>query len=166
MLPDGTPVNKDPSKIRRFKFTPEDDAKLEQIIKHSPLPINWKNVSILMKTRSPRQCRERYNSHLSHKIGDPSWTNEEIEILHKQVSLWGRKWNIIADFLPRHTPVCIKYMWKHTISNREKNGFTSQYAKPIDNVEEEKTVDNKEQAISIFQFLDSVFDEFSEYNFF
>ena len=55
----------------RHKFTKAEDDLLKQLVlKYGET--NWMAVAAQMKTRTPRQCRERYKNYLSDKIKN-SW---------------------------------------------------------------------------------------------
>lgn len=85
---------KQPPKV---KFTPEEDAALTKIINEIGTH-DWVAVAKQMKTRNPRQCRERWNNYLKPDLVSAPWTPEEDALLEEKYSQYGAGWNTIAKF--------------------------------------------------------------------
>ena len=58
--------------------------------------------------KTPKQCRERWHTHLSPTIIDTPWSLEEQNILFKQHRVLGNKWAMIAEKLPGRTLNSVK----------------------------------------------------------
>lgn len=94
-------------KTSRQKFTPDEDARLVELVKihgnHS-----WKKIATIMKTRSTRQCRERYINYLSPNLTNGPWSAHEDKFLIEKVKEMGPRWSKIVRFFPTRSDVNIK----------------------------------------------------------
>ena len=91
----------------RQKFTAEEDQLLEKLVDELGTHA-WKKVSARMKTRSTRQCRERYNNYLAPNVTNGPWTAAEDALLEQKVQEMGQKWSKIAAFFEGRSDVNIK----------------------------------------------------------
>ena len=119
LLPDGTPPHSRNGESRN-KFTKDEDKMLIKLVKESSGHPNWRQISISMQTRTPRQCRERYQNYLSPSVNRSAWTKEEDNILINQYSIYGPKWNFIAKFIPGRTGNCARNRWQSIIRKESK----------------------------------------------
>ena len=104
----------------RQKFTPEED-----IILHDRVMMNgekdWAKIASFLKSRTSRQCRERWKNYLSPKLVHDPWTQSEDELLSKLINQFGPKWSKISNHFPGRTDVIIKNRWsllKRRLSKR------------------------------------------------
>ncbi|EAY07271.1 Myb-like DNA-binding domain containing protein [Trichomonas vaginalis G3] len=135
-LPNGTtPVRKQGE--MRSKFTKEEDAKLLQLVNDSGKTPNWRSISIAMETRTPRQCRERYQNYLRPNIEHTLWTAEEDQLLLQQYEIHGNKWNLIAKTMKGRT------------GNTIRNRFLSLYRRQHRYDKEEPVVLKKDDEMPI-----------------
>ena len=167
LFPNGQPPTHEPGSGRN-KFTKKEDEKLLKLINNelkgsskksngrkvdgmgsgriapSHL-INWRAISIAMKTRTPRQCRERYQNYLSPEITNAEWTQEEDKMIKDMFAKYGNKWNKIAKFFNGRTGNAIrnryqvilrkeaKMLRKGNVPQEEKKGTeNSQEPDPFD----------------------------------
>jgi hypothetical protein len=110
----------------RKRFTKEDDEKLMKII-HEKGSINWIVISNLMKNKTPRQCKERYEYYLCPNINQRPFTQEEDLLLIQQYQLHGSKWVSIGFHFPGRTDSQIKNRF-HKLKRyfvKMENYFTS-----------------------------------------
>lgn len=101
-------------KLKRCVFTPEEDARLHTLAQM--YSEDWKTISTLMGTRSPRQCRERYINYLAPGLANDKWTSQEDQLLIEKQKLFGKKWIHIAQFFPRRSAANIKNRWSQLVS--------------------------------------------------
>ncbi|EAY21746.1 Myb-like DNA-binding domain containing protein [Trichomonas vaginalis G3] len=95
------------SKSTRQKFTAEEDARLIELVRiHGNKA--WKKIASIMKTRTTRQCRERYINYLSPSVTNGPWSAQEDSLLIEKVQEMGPKWSKIAKFFPSRSDVNIK----------------------------------------------------------
>ena len=90
----------------------EDDAITSLVQKHGTG--NWTLIANEMsekygfKTRSGKQCRERWHNHLDPKVNKDNWSEKEENILLSKHLEYGNKWSDIAKYLPGRTDNAIK----------------------------------------------------------
>ncbi|EAY20753.1 Myb-like DNA-binding domain containing protein [Trichomonas vaginalis G3] len=120
LLPSGVPPHAG-TVGGKSKFTPEEDLKLKQIVESQKEPISWKEISRLMVTRTPRQCRERYKNYLSDSIKHEKWSDSEDVLIMQLFSEYGNKWNIISKYIPGRTSNSIRNRWKYLSKNEVAN---------------------------------------------
>ncbi|EAY02217.1 Myb-like DNA-binding domain containing protein [Trichomonas vaginalis G3] len=119
-LPNGkVPVRKQGE--MRSKFSKLEDAKLLHLVEESGKSPNWRSISYAMETRTPRQCRERYQNYLRPNIGHNLWTPQEDEFLLKQYELYGNKWNCIAKNMKGRTGNTIRNRFLSLYRRMQKN---------------------------------------------
>lgn len=119
-LPNGTkPVRKQGE--MRSKFSKAEDAKLLHLVNESGKNPNWRSISYAMETRTPRQCRERYQNYLRPSIEKSVWTPQEDEILLKQYEIYGNKWNCIAKNMKGRTGNTIRNRFLSLYRKQHKN---------------------------------------------
>lgn len=105
MEPDN-PIS-DSKRIRRNRFSPEEDRKLRQLVGNKKAP-NWNEIAYNMENRSARQCRERYINYLRVDLTTKRWTKEEDLILLDMFEKYGPKWSIISQQFSNRSSVNIK----------------------------------------------------------
>jgi len=94
-------------KSGKQKFTAEEDAKLRDYVKELGTH-SWKKIAAQMKSRTTRQCRERYINYLAPNVTNGPWTVEEDQRLIKKVVEMGPKWSKIALFFSNRSDVNVK----------------------------------------------------------
>ncbi|EAX95254.1 Myb-like DNA-binding domain containing protein [Trichomonas vaginalis G3] len=104
----------------RSKFTQKEDQKLIKLVQESGRNPNWREISNIMQTRTPRQCRERYQNYLCPRINHKDFTQEEDELILKQFSIHGNKWNAIAKMFRGRTGNMIRNRWQTLIRKANK----------------------------------------------
>lgn len=94
-------------KTSRIKFTPEEDEKLENLVKEYGVK-SWKKIASIMKTRTTRQCRERYINYLSPLVKNGPWDAKQDALLIDKVKEMGPRWSKITKFFNSRSDVNIK----------------------------------------------------------
>ena len=103
------------SNAKRGTWDYDENVKLRALVlQHgSTGPGVWQNISEKMNwTRTPKQCRERWNNFLDPRLKIGQWTEEEdrrLLFLHGQL---GNKWAQIARQLPGRTSDRVKQRYK------------------------------------------------------
>lgn len=94
------------SGMKKKKFTETEDNMIIFMVKH--LGLQWKQIAIHLRTRTPRQCRERWNHYLVKQNPKKEWTEEEDSFLMKLYQQYGPKWTKIAESMDERTSVSVK----------------------------------------------------------
>jgi hypothetical protein len=97
-------------KIVRRAFTPEEDAKLVEIVTQRP-HLNWQEIAPHLPGRSARQCRERWVEYLKPGIRVEPWTDLEDNLLLRQIELHGHRWATIAQGFWQRSDNDVKNRW-------------------------------------------------------
>ena len=94
---------------------------------------NWKLVSMCMRSRSVRQCRERWRNYLSPRVVNAPWTVAEDFLLESKFREFGPKWKTIAAFFPMRTDIQVKnrILLKQRQFERIARNFPLQFPHPI-----------------------------------
>jgi hypothetical protein len=92
------------------RFTREEDEKLRFLVRELGTS-EWVAIAGQMRTRTTRQCRERWQNYLRPDIKNGPWTEEEEELLVAKYREYGPIWRAIALFFPKRTDVDIKNCW-------------------------------------------------------
>ena len=136
---------------QRVRFTKEEDELLKQLVNNQSQP-NWNEISRYMKSRTARQCRERYNNYLRPNLVNGPWTQEEDELLIELYEKYGPKWSFISQSFNSRSPVNLK---NHHSSLISKSAIRSRQCKFGNEHEEDspnefkvsQIIQNKENAI-------------------
>lgn len=145
LLPSGFPPNAGCAG-GKSKFTAEEDIRLKQLVESTEGPVSWKEISRMMVTRTPRQCRERYKNYLRDELKHENWTEKEDQLIMQFYNQYGKKWNIIARYLPGRTSNSIRNRWKYlekndyaieeSTSSLKSSKKSPKYEEPIEAVED------------------------------
>ena len=108
--------------IRR-SFTEYEDEQIKKLVQEFG-DQNWKKIAEHLKTRSARQCRERYKNYLTPGIVNGPWTKEEDELLIQKFHEYGAKWIQIASFYPTRSEINIKNRWSSISKKMLKKNIT------------------------------------------
>ena len=109
-VPPHANVTQPPKTPVKSKFSPQEDSKLlSLVLEHGSK--NWLQISKLMGTRNPRQCRERWNNYINPDLRKDPWTPEEDKILEEKYAEIGPKWNKLARFLRNRSDNSIRNRW-------------------------------------------------------
>lgn len=81
----------------------------------------WVKISEVLKTRTPRQCREHWRHYLNKNINREVWSEEEDQLLKKLYSEYGPRWSILATFFNNRTEINVKNRWSKFERQARKN---------------------------------------------
>lgn len=104
-------------KTKRSKFEKEEDEMLKKLVDEYGAK-NWSFIASFMKSRTPRQCRDRYANYLAPCYIDREWTDFEDNIIINNYIKFGPQWSLISSFVAGRSPNAIKNRWKYHISKK------------------------------------------------
>ena len=104
--PRNPPEFQNPS-TKKAKWRPEEDKALIESVKIHGTK-NWVTVASLVPGRNPKQCRERWTSHLDPNLSHNEFTPQEDTIIILQHQANGSLWAKIAAYLPGRSATAVK----------------------------------------------------------
>lgn len=118
-------------KKTKSKFTPQEDQMLSDLVARFG-ENDWKAISFCMRTRSVRQCRERWQHYLSPRVVNVPWTAAEDFLLDQKYMELGPRWKAIAQFFPHRTDIQVKnrVLLKQRRMERIARNFPLQFPLP------------------------------------
>ena len=107
--------------------------------------LKWRAISTMVKTRSNKQCRERWQNHLSPHVCKTPWRPEEDAAVLNLGTPYKNKWAFIASHLPGRTQNQVKIRWKSLTKStrRVKKPKTTAECQASFNIPICKAEDNK-----------------------
>lgn len=109
-------------KLLKYKSFPEEVI---------PIGFSWKEVANYVRSRSAKQCRERFLNHLSPHINKDNWTVEEDEQLYQLIEQYSTKWKNICQNLPGRPSNMVKMRWRY-LERRRTNKINKKQSKKVD----------------------------------
>lgn len=111
-------------------WTPEEEEKLRELAEKYQEK-NWKKIALYFPDRTHAQCMQHWKQSLNPRVGKGAWTHKEDMKLIQLVAKFGKKWALIADYLPRRAGKrCRERYLNHLDPNLKKEPLS----------EEERTV--------------------------
>ncbi|OHT04873.1 Myb-like DNA-binding domain containing protein [Tritrichomonas foetus] len=98
---------KNKQQLSRCKFTLVEDRRLSKLV-HLYGEKNWEIIADLMRGRTVRQCRERWQHYLSPNVVNLPWTPEEDELLEQKFAEFGSSWKKIAEYFPNRNYIQLR----------------------------------------------------------
>ena len=96
--------------FHKCMWTAEEDDRLMRAVETCGVG-NWRPIAELVKTRSAKQCRERWSGMLSPSLTRQAWTPEEDARLLELHSKFGNKWSAIATMMPGRSRIGLRNRW-------------------------------------------------------
>jgi hypothetical protein len=133
--------------MKKNKFTQEEDEKLRLMVKIYGEE-NWKDISLNMNSKNPRQCHDRWIYYLSPNVNNNPWSPEEEKKLVKLIQEFGRKWTKISKEFPGRNDIQIKNKWNKI---KDQYGILSpsrnlkKIVRSKDEIEQIKMQENKQK---------------------
>ena len=104
---------------KRGPWSQHEDRSLLDLVQ-SQGAHNWVRISQFIRTRSPKQCRERYHQNLKPSLCHEPITPEEGEIIERLVGEMGKRWAEIARRLPGRSDNAVKNWWNGGMNRRRR----------------------------------------------
>jgi hypothetical protein len=112
----------------RHNFTKFEDRRLRELVEE--YGSNWAKVAAALKTRSAKQCRDRYKNYLDPNVRNQPWTPEEENLLERKVAEIGRKWTLIAKLFENRSEANVKNHWTAMQSRSERSRLSVSMQRP------------------------------------
>jgi hypothetical protein len=81
---------------------------------------NWSLISSMIRSRTPRQCRERWTNFLDPTFRSGDWLPQEDELLESMIIQYGTKWDRIATFFQGRSPLSLRNRHAAILHRRRK----------------------------------------------
>lgn len=103
------------------KFTKEEDVRLTRLMIENP-KYNWEEVAEIMKTKSARQLKDRWQNYLDPSLDRSPFSEEEDAIILELYPQIGKRWKLMASHLPNRSPVDVRNRCYLLLRKESKDG--------------------------------------------
>ncbi|KAI9849701.1 MAG: hypothetical protein M1837_002827 [Sclerophora amabilis] len=104
---------------RRGPWSQTEDSELLHLVQ-SQGAHNWVRIAHYLRTRSPKQCRERYHQNLKQSLNHEPISPEEGIIIERLVGEMGKRWAEIARRLRGRSDNAVKNWWNGGMNRRRR----------------------------------------------
>jgi len=109
------------ARVRKGKWCTEEDSKLVALVARWGPNDLWNRISkAFCYTRSPKQCRERWQNFLDPSLNNGSWTQAEDGLLLKLHAIHGSSWAQIASSFSGRTNDRVKRRVQALLRKRKR----------------------------------------------
>lgn len=98
-------------------WTTDEDSLLLHLVQEIG-PEKWVVIATKIKTRSGKQCRERWHNHVNPCLNKTPFSANEEELIDELHTKLGSKWAAIAKHLPGRSDNAIKNYWNTLMQRR------------------------------------------------
>jgi len=109
-------------KIRKGRFSSEEDSKLLKLINiHGS---NWNLLSLMFKTRTPKQIKNRFENNLDPNLKKEKYTKDDDRLIMELFHIFENKWSKYQNYFPTRSLKSIKNRFlKINFSNKQSPNF-------------------------------------------
>ncbi|EAY17668.1 Myb-like DNA-binding domain containing protein [Trichomonas vaginalis G3] len=143
------------SSTSRVKFSPEEDVKLRKLIKLLGIR-DWEIIALEMKSRTARQCRDRWCNYLDPTLNNTPFTADEDALLLDLYVEYGAKWCKIAQHFNGRSTNNLRNHYK--VLARRIARIDKKQRSTSKKIETQKSIDQE-----LPEMIHTVFNEMSMY---
>jgi hypothetical protein len=110
----------------RKKFTAEEDELLRRLVSTNAEK-SWNEIASMMRGRTARQVRERYQHYLNPSVNVGWWSSEEDALLLQMFEVYGPQWSVLRQFFNGRSCVNIKNRWTTLVSQARKTTWEQRH---------------------------------------
>ena len=104
---------------KRGPWSATEDAALLALVTQNGAH-NWVKISNSLRSRTPKQCRERFHQNLKPTLNHDAITPEEGEMIERLVAEMGKRWAEIARRMPGRSDNSVKNWWNGGMNRRRR----------------------------------------------
>ena len=105
-----------------MKFTEYEDNCLRCLVQQYGTK-DWFVISKIIGTKSPRECKDRWEGFIHPKMTNRLWTLEEDMLLAKIYGEIGPKWKKISSFFEGRTDSSVRNRWNYLIKDIKRRRY-------------------------------------------
>ncbi|KAI4150956.1 MAG: hypothetical protein LQ340_003792 [Diploschistes diacapsis] len=104
---------------KRGPWSTAEDESLRDLVREKGAG-KWVQISDVLKTRSPKQCRERWHQNLKPELNHEPISEEEGRRIEEMVKVMGKKWAEIARNMENRSDNAVKNWWNGGENRRKR----------------------------------------------
>ena len=108
----------------RMKFTDYEDRCLRYLVQHYGTK-DWSIISKIIKTKTSRECKDRWEGFLNPKLTNRSWTLDEDMLLARKYGEIGPKWKIISSFFIGRSVSSVRNRWNYLMKDTKMSMYST-----------------------------------------
>jgi hypothetical protein len=142
----------------RAVFTKAEDKTIIDFVQQNGF-LSFEGIESIIKTRTKKQCKERWKNVLSPFVVQKRWTSEEDDLLINLVKKYGNKWIQFTETFPGRTDVIIKNRYSLLMRHKNKATKSSQNIQILNNSDLKLTNISEDKNNQFFDLLEHEFEE-------
>ena len=104
---------------KRGPWSNAEDENLRALVEEKGAG-KWVQISDVLKTRTPKQCRERWHQNLKPELNHEPITDDEGKFIEDMVKQVGKKWAEIARMMENRSDNAVKNWWNGGENRRKR----------------------------------------------
>jgi hypothetical protein len=96
--------------LKKMKWTGDEDERLRHAVEAEGTD-SWNRIAAHVRTRTGKQCRERWLGQLAPSVSRETWSADEDAALLRARDILGNRWTTISAQLPGRSGLQVKNRW-------------------------------------------------------